>query len=76
MSATCSVQPGILPPAPLFGGWFEALVDGLGFFRRDRDLLVLFSQLLLHERDRVIARRQALDLILSSLCRLQRRTGS
>ncbi len=54
---------------PLLGGCFEALIDRLGFFRCDRDFLILLAQLFVHERDGVVARRQALDLVLAVSCR-------
>src|ERR1700687_4648962 len=57
----CSIQTDIL--SPLLAGCFEALIHGLGIFRRDRYFLVLLSELLVDEGDGVIARRKALDLI-------------
>src|ERR1700721_1288619 len=49
----------------LLAACFEALVDSLAVFGGDRYLLVLFSKLLVDECDRVIARGEALNLILS-----------
>src|SRR5579872_1283299 len=43
----------------------EALVYGLAVLCSQRDLLVLFAQLLLNERESVVARRQALDFVLA-----------
>ena len=46
---------------------FEALVNGLAVFGGQRDLLRLLAQLFLDERQRVVARRQALDFVLAVL---------
>src|SRR6202020_1090793 len=64
MIATCSVQPGILPPRPLLGGRFKALVHCLGVLWSDSDFLILLAQFFMNESERIVARRQALDLVL------------
>src|ERR1700722_6478078 len=46
---------------------FEAGIDGLGILRRDRVLLILLAQFFVNERQRVIARRQAFDLVFPRL---------
>src|ERR1035438_2110056 len=69
ITATCSVQPGILPLWPLLGGRLEALVHGLRLFGRDRDFLILLAQFFMHESEGVVARRQSLVLVLPILGR-------
>src|ERR1700690_1935765 len=44
---------------------FERLVYGLAVLGGQRNLLCLLTQLFLHKRQRVVARRQALDLVLA-----------
>src|SRR6202021_2840354 len=49
----------------LLAGRFEALVDSFRVFGSDRNFLILLAEFLVNEGDGVVARRQALDLILS-----------
>src|SRR6202021_3289906 len=55
--------------AGLFPTRLKALINRLRFFRGDGYFLVLFAQLLMHEGDRVIPRRPALDFIFPALVR-------
>ena len=66
---SCFIKPGIASPqtAAATRCGLEALIDGLGFFRGDGYLLVLLAQFFLDEGDSVVARRQALDLVLAVL---------
>src|SRR5579862_1333136 len=65
VSATCSVQPGILyQTAWLLSCCFEALIDRLRLLGCHGDLLILLTEFFLNEGQRVISRRKALDLIL------------
>src|ERR1700688_4194963 len=56
--------------AGLLAARLKALINRLRFFRGDCYFLVLFAQLLMHEGDRVIPRRQALDFIFPALVRV------
>src|ERR1039457_3155000 len=63
LSAPTPTSPLAAAHATLFR--LERSVHGLTVFRSERDLLLLRAQLLLHERQRVVARRHALDFKLA-----------